>query len=676
MGKQATAAVPLNYGRQNPPQIWAWWRRRGTVVVLGVAVWLGMVFYYTWPAWAMALYRLIADGGTMLLWLGAAVGLGSVLLRPLGAMEENDKGVLRFVTAAALGLGTMSLLILALGLAGWLNRATTIGLLAAGWGLGIAILVSKRWHPHPQSHWLADRAAWAWLLLLCVPFIAIMTAGSMVQPYLLWSPAEPHGYDVVEYHLQVPREWYEAGRIIPLHHNAFSYFPFNVEMHYLLAMHLRGGPWAGMYLAPLMHGTMILLAVLAASGFARRLARQSPGAPEPLNKRVAPVFAALAMLTTPWLAQLGAICYDEGGFLLFGTLSIGWTVRALRDPERRVPRFILAGLLAGFACGSKLTAVPELLVAIPVVSAIVLLLIRRTKDPAGSARPTFLGGPLAFALAGAIVFSPWLIRTAVWSGNPVFPELPSVFGHGDFSQVQVERWHNAHTAPPQRQTIAGRLRATRTDILGSWQFGFLLVPLALLSIAMNYRDRDIWLLGGLFLFLWLFWTGFTHLQSRFFILAVPICALLIARLPWFVGVAIALQAFVAFPMLNHRFLTFADQFTPQQYEGMIGSENLSWMLPEDADKVPATARLVLVGDAKAFLYQRPMSLLSYRTIFDADTSNGRGILDAWAGPPNPASPQWLLIDPDELKRFARTYRPFPSVPPDIAKEEKPFLSRR
>ncbi|HSU66993.1 MAG TPA: hypothetical protein VLJ39_08990, partial [Tepidisphaeraceae bacterium] len=137
MGKQATAAVPLNYGRQNPPQIWAWWRRRGTVVVLGVAVWLGMVFYYTWPAWAMALYRLIADGGTMLLWLGAAVGLGSVLLRPLGAMEENDKGVLRFVTAAALGLGTMSLLILALGLAGWLNRATAIGLLAAGWGLGI-----------------------------------------------------------------------------------------------------------------------------------------------------------------------------------------------------------------------------------------------------------------------------------------------------------------------------------------------------------------------------------------------------------------------------------------------------------------------------------------------------------------------------------------------------------
>ena len=33
----------------------------------------------------------------------------------------------------------------------------------------------------------------------------------------------------------------------------FSYFPFGVEMHYLLAMHLAGGPWRGMYLAQLMH---------------------------------------------------------------------------------------------------------------------------------------------------------------------------------------------------------------------------------------------------------------------------------------------------------------------------------------------------------------------------------------------------------------------------------------
>ena len=96
-------------------------------------------------------------------------------------------------------------------------------------------------------------------------------------PGLLWKPGEPHGYDVVEYHLQAPREWYEAGRIVPLRHNAFSFFPFNVEMHYLLAMHLEGGPYKGMYLCQLMHLAMMVLVVLATWAFARRIAPRPRG---------------------------------------------------------------------------------------------------------------------------------------------------------------------------------------------------------------------------------------------------------------------------------------------------------------------------------------------------------------------------------------------------------------
>ena len=55
---------------------------------------------------------------------------------------------------------------------------------------------------------------------------------------------------------------YDAGRIVPLRHNAFSFFPFNVETHYLLAMHLEGGPYEGMYLCQLMHLSLMVLVVL------------------------------------------------------------------------------------------------------------------------------------------------------------------------------------------------------------------------------------------------------------------------------------------------------------------------------------------------------------------------------------------------------------------------------
>ena len=173
------------------------------------------------------------------------------------------------------------------------------------------------------------------------------------------APGDPSFYDVVEYHLQVPREWFEAGRIVPLPHNVFSFFPMNVEMHYLLAMHLSGGPWAGMYLAQLMHCAFIALFVAAVYAFALQIAKPLPA-----------IIGALAVATVPWVAQLAAVAYDEGGFLLFGTLAIAWAWLAVSEEEHRTRRLIVAGAMAGFACGSKLTAVPEVLVALTVAIAV------------------------------------------------------------------------------------------------------------------------------------------------------------------------------------------------------------------------------------------------------------------------------------------------------------------
>ena len=88
--------------------------------------------------------------------------------------------------------------------------------------------------------------------------LGMALVAATLPPGMLW-PDDPLPYDVLEYHLQGPREWYEAGRIEPLRHNVYTFFPFNVEMQFLLAMHLRGGPWAGMYLAQLMHVAYVAL---------------------------------------------------------------------------------------------------------------------------------------------------------------------------------------------------------------------------------------------------------------------------------------------------------------------------------------------------------------------------------------------------------------------------------
>src|ERR1700753_143705 len=79
----------------------------------------------------MLAYRLIIDGGLAVVWTVAMVGLGLGFARRLPAPL-----LLRFVTAAAIGIGIVSLLVLGLGLMGCLNIATGWAIVVVGIGLG------------------------------------------------------------------------------------------------------------------------------------------------------------------------------------------------------------------------------------------------------------------------------------------------------------------------------------------------------------------------------------------------------------------------------------------------------------------------------------------------------------------------------------------------------------
>ena len=124
---------------------------------------------------------------------------------------------------------------------------------------------------------------------------------------------------------------------------------------------------------------------------------------------------------------------------------------------------------------------------------------------------------------------------------------------------------------------------------------------------MNWRQREVQFLGGMMLATIAFWLCFTHLQSRFLVLLIPIYGLLIARLPWKIGIAIAAQAVVSIVLLN---MQFAPKIRALAGDGAIElkDQQLDQILTMDSS-VPSDAMLALDGDAKAFFYQRPMSLL-------------------------------------------------------------------
>ena len=639
------------------------WERRGTPLLAATALFLFVFFAYAGSAWAAALYRLLTDGPLLLVWMGAMVGLGKWVSRLFASRGES----LGFAASAGLGIGCYSLLILLFGWGGALNRAVAWILIGFGIALGLFELFGRgfspssgtpgegrggglqseianrksqiadpRPSPPPEyrrrgaeasfASYLNEPIEWtSWLWLIVVPFLAIAVLAAFMPPGMLWGD-EPNGYDVVEYHLQIPREWYEAGRIVALHHNVFSYFPFNVEMHYLLAMHLRGGPWAGMYLAQLMHVAMMVLAVVALGEFVGCKG----------------IGCVLLVASTPWLTLLAPVAYNEGGLLLFGTLAIGWAWRAITEPPNRARYMALAGVMAGFASGAKLTAVPMLLAAIPVAFGLAVLL-RKEK---GWLRPAVM-----FVGFGLLVLSPWLIRNFIWTRNPVFPEAMSVFGRAHFTAEQAERWRLAYVPPPAQRTLEGRVKALWEQIFADWRYGFVLIPAGLFAFIRGKRRSESLYLVAL-LAMWLvFWIFFTHLQSRFFVLAIPVAALLLSRVESPIGklaliCAVVLQAGFGLLRLDRIVEPKRDLLRVEHYQDI--------MEKEFSPVIGGAGNLFLIGDARAFYYEVPMSRLRYRTVFDVQVGN-REILDAWANDWNISDGDTMLIDSNELRRFAKTY---------------------
>jgi MFS family permease len=434
---------------------------------------------------------------------------------------------------------------------------------------------------------------------------------------------------------------------VALHHNVFSYFPFNVEMHYLLAMHLHGGPsapWAGMYLAQLMHATMCALAVVAVYGLAGGGRRG--------------VAAGLLMAAAPWVPLLASVAYNDGGTLLFGVLAIGWAIRA-----RSMRAFILAGLMAGFAGGTKLSILPLLFVGVPII----LILVRPIPWRSVS------GGCAIYLLAGAAALSPWLIRNDAWTGNPVFPEAMRIFGKAHFSDVQVERWRQAYLPDKDHRSVGGHLSALETQILADWRYGVALLPLGIATFLITFRKPAALYLMGLLLFQLLFWLFFTHLQSRFMVIAIPIIALMIAqseRREWFwvctlTAVGMICYCGVTVTMKLERSLALDRRLVSANGVGILGRQNFEGFRLLDIKSLRPGASVDLVGDSCAFLYQIPMTRLHYKTVFDVDTSDrSKSIVQDWlAGMPRDALPWLDASGSADLARFAKTYYAIPPLPP-------------
>lgn len=330
--------------------------------------------------------------------LGAAIGRRALrLLRaPMRGVTALEHGAL----ACALGLGLMQFLPYALGMAGVLTRAAIlVGLVAlaalfASDLVGVARAIGRA----------AARASRlrppAWMVAAGLA-VAIVLAITLVQTLNIYMGCDDG------YHLTAPKRWLQAGRLVYLPTFVHTNAPMGVEMLYTLCLAV----WSDTA-AKLLNFAFGLLVLLAIFVLGRRLGNAAVG------------FVAAAL----WLYGLPPMGIDVWTFT-YVDLAVTFMVLAaviawLQWQRTRSGAWLIAtALCAGLAVSVKLTAA----FVVPALLLLTLLEQRRANTPTGRGFAALAG----FAALSVLPALPWVARTWLLTGNPVYPELSSVFPSRD-----------------------------------------------------------------------------------------------------------------------------------------------------------------------------------------------------------------------------------------------------
>lgn len=502
----------------------------GVGLVAGIGPSHGPVVGLTW-----VLIRLVESIGSPLAYGAGAAGLGILASGVFRGAQPGDRPWL----ALALGLAAMLTCSHTLGWMGGLRTWWTAVLPIA---LGVGGLTFGAWRWLAQDHddetsgaALGEAGVWRWGVLprlrvstiaSCVGIAVLLTAACST-PGLLWG-SEFGGFDALSYHLQLPREWLEGGRLEPLRHNVYSYLPSYVEAAYMHLGALHDAPWTGRGRMPLvasgwtvscqlLHAAMGVLAAGLIGRCADGAARMA-GLDERARSAARMVAWAIT-LVTPWTAVTGSLAYNEMGTISLGAAGM---LIALQDGMNPTRRGTLTGLLIGGACCCKPTAIFML-----GPTAGILLL-------AGMPARTWWKAAAAGSLAGVLMLAPWLVRNALAGGNPVFPQMAGAFGAAHWSAEQVARYAAAHRSDLGLLDRAKLLlwpEAMKSGMLAQRgllhpQF-FAFLPLVAVSVGAMVMSRwrrrlarPVLLFSAAWLLQLAGWLTLTHIQSRFLLPAL------------------------------------------------------------------------------------------------------------------------------------------------------------
>jgi 4-amino-4-deoxy-L-arabinose transferase-like glycosyltransferase len=467
--------------------------------------------------------------------LAAGWALGYLVLTALGAQRRLDR-LETAVFSTLLGLNLLSTYVLTVGLCGWLSSRLILAPPAAA----VLVAAARGWRARRRQ---ADRATkrqgdgvsrevssspclpvssfcstlgrrWPWL---AAPFVAIILLGGMLPPL---------DFDVCEYHLQAPKEFFQQGRIVFLPHNVYGNMPLGAEMHSLLAMVIAGDWWLGALAGKTVLAAVTPLVALALVAAGRRRFGPAVG-----------VAAGVIYISIPWIVYVSTTGLIDGvvagylflaayGMFLYSGQATGDRGRSPNEippnvggplpagPPRDPFYLALAGYSAGAGVACKYTSV--VFVVLPVCCWLFWTTLGRGRRAVW--RPLCL-----LVLCIGLGCGPWLAKNWALSGNPVYPLLAEVFPSRTRTPEKNHQWNHVHR--PHQFGLA-TLRQDAAHVL--WRSPWLsavVVPLAALAGLDRRRRRPLLVLTAWIAFAMAAWWLLMLRNDRFWIPVLPLAAL-------------------------------------------------------------------------------------------------------------------------------------------------------
>jgi hypothetical protein len=306
----------------------------------------------------------------------------------------------RFGLQAALGAGILGIVWLLIGMVGgyvpWIAWSILFGLLLVFWR-------------NVRSWWMELASiAPLWTQAGLIEKTLAAASGLLISIQLLMAFAPPTHWDALAYHLELPHLYLQAGRLIFVPYNLFWGNPQLGEMLFTLAMGLGRAQTATVF--SVLFGCAWLLGVI---GFTQHWSGELLGWDETTAARSGWV-ACIALLAGYTIRHQFAWGYVD---ILAAPMGLGLLICVFEWLKRRKDSWLnWAGVFLGLAVGVKY---PSALLGL----AVYLVILWKIRPLRAAALSVFRSGLISLA-----VFSPWLLKNELFTGNPLFPYLiPTVW---------------------------------------------------------------------------------------------------------------------------------------------------------------------------------------------------------------------------------------------------------